>query len=178
LISNFVIHFAEMTSPRPFSKRFKTPNSLGRGPLFRLVGIAVVAVFAVTTTGCASYAGHKFSKLDRENPKYQSESCQKAVRAIEFHDDVKIVRTVVSPIALLLSAGTLLPAVFAANVGLDTADRVDASRMEVHCGGKGYTPGEIATGVAKGAAFGLATNAAGDVVNTGALFPTSTASSR
>jgi hypothetical protein len=161
------------------TKQFKKPcHSTGRGPLFRLVGLVATAAFVVSTTGCASYAGHKYSKLDRDNPKYQTESCQKAVRAIEFHDEAKIVRSVFSPIALILSAGTLLPAVFAANVGLDTADRVDASRMEVHCGGKGYTPGEIATGVAKGAAFGLATNAAGDIVNTGAIFPTSTASSR
>jgi hypothetical protein len=167
-----------MQRPKSSTDQTTSPVQKGQGPLFRFVSYSVITSLVIGSTGCASYAGKKFATLDRENPRYETQSCQTAVRAIEVHDDLKIARTVVSPIALVLSGGLLLPAVFAANVGLDTADRIDASRMEKHCGGKGETPGQIATGVVKGAAFGLATNAAGDMVNTGALFPTNTASTR
>jgi len=71
---------------------------------------------------------------------------------------------IASPVALVLSGGVLLPAVIAANAGLDTADRIDASRMEIHCGGKGKTAGEIATGVVGGAALGIVTGPAVNAV--------------
>jgi len=71
---------------------------------------------------------------------------------------------IASPVALVLSGGVLLPAVIAANAGLDTADRIDASRMEIHCGGKGKTAEEIATGVVGGAALGIVTGPAVNAV--------------
>ena len=76
----------------------------------------------------------------------------------------------------MLSGGLLLPAVVATNIGLDTVDRVDASKMEKVCGGEGKTAEEIATGVVKGAAFGLATGAAGNAVGASSL-PVGTAGS-
>ncbi len=57
-----------------------------------------------------------------------------------------------------------MPAVLAANVGLDAVDRVDASKMDVHCGGEGQSAGQIVQDVAKGAAIDLATSAAGSAV--------------
>ena len=124
---------------------------------------------AASLLGCASTSGEAYSQLDRSRPEYHSEQCQGAIRDIEVHDGLKLVRSVVSPVAVVLSGGMLLPAVFAANVGLDTVDRVDASKMEVVCGGEGKSAEQIATGVVKGAAFGLATGAAGNAVGASGL---------
>ena len=136
---------------------------------------------AASLLGCASTSGEAYSQLDRSRPEYHSEQCQGAIRDIEVHDGLKLVRSVVSPVAVVLSGGAeqprdlqlsggmLLPAVFAANVGLDTVDRVDASKMEVVCGGEGKSAEQIATGVVKGAAFGLATGAAGNAVGASGL---------
>ena len=124
---------------------------------------------AASLLGCASTSGEAYSQLDRSRPEYHSEQCQGAIRDIEVHDGLKLVRSVVSPVAVLLSGGMLLPAVFAANVGLDTVDRVDASKMEVVCGGEGKSAEQIATGVVQGAAFGLATGAAGNAVGASGL---------
>lgn len=119
--------------------------------------------------GCASTSGSTFAKLDRSHPSYESEQCQGAIRDTEVHDDLKMIRSIASPVAVVLSGGLLLPAVVATNIGLDTVDRVDASKMEKVCGGEGKTAEEIATGVAKGAAFGLATGAAGSAVGASSL---------
>lgn len=114
--------------------------------------------------GCASTSGSTFAKLDRSHPSYESEQCQGAIRDTAIHDEIKLLRSVASPIALVLSGGTLLPAVLVANVGLDAVDRVDASKMDVHCGGEGQSAGQITLDVAKGAAIDLATSAAGSAV--------------
>jgi len=109
--------------------------------------------------GCASQSGKTFATLDRGHPAFHSSQCQQAIRDNEVHDDLKLARLVGSPVAVILSGGLLLPAVIAANLGFDTADHVDASRMARRCGGAGQEPGEILESVAKGAALGLATGA-------------------
>lgn len=128
----------------------------------RKTALAMAGVIALT--GCASQSGKTFAEIDRSNPAFQSDACQSAIKETVVHDDLKLVRLIASPIALILSAGTLLPAVVATNVGLDTVDRVDASKMDQRCGGQGQSPSQIAEGVVKGAAFGIATNAAGGAV--------------
>ncbi len=115
-------------------------------------------------TGCASTSGSTFAKLDRSHPSYESEQCQGAIRDTAIHDEIKLLRSIASPVAVVLSGGTLLPAVLVANVGLDAVDRVDASKMDVHCGGEGQSAGQIVQDVAKGAAIDLATSAAGSAV--------------
>lgn len=139
----------------------------------RLVAL-VCALLALA--GCASTSGSTFAKLDRSHPSYESERCQEAIRDTSVHDEIKLLRSIASPVAVVLSGGTLLPAVLVANVGLDTVDRVDASKMDVHCGGEGQSAGQITLDVAKGAAFGLATSAAGNAVGAGGLTGGTTAS--
>ena len=117
--------------------------------------------------GCASTSGSTFAKLDRSHTSYESEQCQGAIRDTAVHDEIKLLRSIASPIAVVISGGTLLPAVLVANVGLDAVDRVDASKMDVHCGGEGQSAGQITLDVAKGAAFGLATSAVGNAVGAG-----------
>jgi hypothetical protein len=146
-----------------------------RRPKYRQGTLAVLLL--VGLSGCASQSGQTFATLDRNHPQFHSEQCQAAIRDTEIHDDIKILRAIASPVAVVLSGGLLLPAVFASNVGLDTVDRVDASRLDISCGGVGQSAGQIVEGVVKGAAFGLATSAAGAAVGAGAL-PTSTASSK
>lgn len=168
-----------MVTPKSSKKR-QTFAVLDPSPGMSSRGLSAVLTIAVlgALSGCASHSGKTYADLDRDNPYFHSTQCQKAARDIEVHDDIKLVRTIVSPVAIVLSGGLLLPAVFAANVGLDTVDRVDASRMEIHCGGEGKSPTQIAEGVAKGAAFGLATSAAGSAISTGTIVPTATASGR
>ncbi len=126
-----------------------------------LVKIGAVALAGTLVAGCASQSAKSFASLDRSNPAYQSDMCQQAIRDAEIHDDIKLGRMVASPVAVILSGGLLLPAVLAANVGLNTVDHVDAAKLDWQCGGKGKSQEEIMKSVATGAAFDIATGSAG-----------------
>ncbi|MBU3724288.1 MAG: hypothetical protein FGM18_02105 [Burkholderiaceae bacterium] len=114
--------------------------------------------------GCVSVSSSTFAELRRDHPKFESQDCQVAADDTRIHDELKLLRTLISPVVVALSGGLLLPAVVVANASLDTADRLDASRMEVHCGGEGKTSFDIAQGVVGNAALGLATGAAVNAV--------------
>jgi hypothetical protein len=108
-------------------------------------------------TGCASQSGKTFATLDRSNPAFKSSFCQQTIRETEIHDDFKLLRSLLSPVAVVLSGGTLFPAVVVANAGFDTADRVDASRMDERCGGQAHAPIRIAEDVVRGVTIDLLT---------------------
>jgi hypothetical protein len=122
---------------------------------------AAVMISCLYLAGCASQSAQSFANLDRNNPAYQSERCQQAIRDAEIHDDIKLGRMLASPVALILSGGLLLPAVLAVNVGLNTVDHVDAAKLDWQCGGKGKSQEEIVKSVARGAAFDFATGGIG-----------------
>lgn len=119
--------------------------------------LIVPLLLCLPLAGCVSTSSSTFAELNRDHPKFQSQDCQTAADDTRVHDELKLLRTLLSPIAVAVSGGMLLPAVVVANVSFDTADRVDASRMELHCGGEGKTAVDIAQGVVGGAALGLAT---------------------
>ncbi len=99
-------------------------------------------------------------RLDTSHPLYKSEACQQALSSVQNHKDAKSVSTVATPVLVLLSGGLLLPVV-AANAGMDTVDRIDASNLEMRCGGKGKSKEEITEKVLGGAALGIAGGAVG-----------------
>ncbi len=123
-----------------------------KNPYFSRLCVTL-SIFALT--GCASESELAAIRLDTNHPQYKSEACQQALATVEGHKEAKSVSNVATPVLVFLSAGLLLPVV-AANAGLDTVDRVDASNLEMRCGGKGKTKEEITEKVVGGAAFGLA----------------------
>lgn len=126
-----------------------TPFSL------KISGLALLA----SLSGCASQSELAALRVDPNNPKYRSQDCQSSMAGGTVHREVKTVSMVATPVLLVLSGGLLLP-VLAANVGLDTADRIDASNMLTRCGGQGESSREIAGSVATGAVLGAATGLA------------------
>ncbi len=128
-----------------------------KNPYFSRLCVTL-SIFALT--GCASESELAAIRLDTNHPMYKSEACQQALSSVESHKGAKSVSNVATPVLVFLSAGLLLPVV-AANAGLDTVDRVDASNLEMRCGGKGKTREEITEKVVGGAAFGLAGGAVG-----------------
>ena len=119
-----------------------------------------VILFGIALTGCASESELAAIRLDTNHPLYKSEACQHALSTVQNHKEAKSVSTVATPVLVFLSGGLLLPVV-AANAGLDTVDRVDASNLEMRCGGQGKSREEITEKVVGGAALGLAGGAVG-----------------
>ncbi len=118
-----------------------------------LLSVVVVAALA----GCASESELTAIRLDRSNPKYASDACQRSMAASSVHVDVKNASMIASPALILMSGGLLLPVV-AANAAIDYVDRTDASNLATRCGGKGKTQAEIVESVSTRAVMGVAAN--------------------
>lgn len=116
--------------------------------------LPLISVFLVA---CASQSSKTIAGLDKSKPAFRSESCAKAVETADRQEDIKLTRTVASPLLVLLSGGVLAVPVVAANVGLDVADNINASDISVACGGEAKSTKEIAVNVGRGAAMGLTT---------------------
>ncbi len=127
--------------------------SLSCRPTVSLLSVAVAAALA----GCATESELTAIRLDRNNPKYASDACQRSIAASSVHTDLKNASMIASPALILMSAGLLLPVV-AANAAMDYADNTDASNMSTRCGGKGKTQAEIVERVSTRAAIGVAAN--------------------
>jgi len=75
----------------------------------------------------------------------------------KHNDEHKVLRAVISPLAVMASGGTLLIPVMIGNAGLEAKDHVDARRIAQNCGGNPKSDARIAAEVAGSAAMGLAT---------------------
>ena len=117
---------------------------------------AIVGVMLLT--GCASESRVKVVNLDQRHQMYKTEGCQQAITNAKVYDDMKLARIVASPVAILLSGGSLLLPVLATNAGLETLDHMEASSISVSCGGPETSIEDMAMEVLKGAAIGLTTS--------------------
>jgi hypothetical protein len=121
------------------------------GWLGAIVGMTMLA-------GCASESRVKVVNLDQRHQMYKTEGCQQAITNAKVYDDMKLARIVASPVAILLSGGSLLLPVLATNAGLETLDHMEASSISVSCGGPETSTEDMAMEVLKGAAIGLTTS--------------------
>ena len=78
----------------------------------------------------------------------------------EMQDDVKLARTIATPVVVLLSAGLALPAV-AANIGLDVNDQRIAAKITETCSDKKVGDKDIALEVGKNAALSTVSQSLG-----------------
>ena len=96
-------------------------------------GISVVLLGALA--GCASQTRSVVDGLDVKDPAYTQEACQQSRALADTYDDIKVTRTIGSPLILVMAGPAAFLPVLAANVGLDTLDHLDASHVSVVCGG-------------------------------------------
>ena len=118
-------------------------------------GFWLGGVLAMGLSGCASHSSNAALFLDPDKAQYQTTDCQRALNDAQVHDDIKLTRMFVTPVAVFLSGGVLALPAIAANAGLDTADHLSASYISQACGGQSKSVEEIGTEVAKGVAIGV-----------------------
>ena len=130
-------------------------------PVYRLTAILLIPLLTSGLSGCASYTAVAAKKLDPNHPRYQREECVASVeKKVEVQEDIKLARTVATPVVLLLSAGLALPVV-AANVGLDVNDQRTAAQLTELCSDKKVGNEDIAIEVGKNAALSAVTQSLG-----------------
>ncbi len=106
-------------------------------------------------SACTSQSRKTASNLDMGHPRYASRECQMARGQAHLHDTIKQTRVIASPVALLLSGGSLFVPMLAVNAGLDAVDQLEASDISVFCGGPEISNTEIAKEVLMGVGFGI-----------------------
>ena len=77
--------------------------------------------------GCATESERTVRNLDSSSLTFNSQNCQKSVRDIDFHSDLKKAKTLAVPLSIIISGGFLLIPSIVASAGLSALDR---------CGGK------------------------------------------
>lgn len=112
---------------------------------------------AVFLVACASQSSKTVSTLDKSSAAYATEDCAKAIHTADTQENIKLGRTITSPLLAVLSGGILAVPIIAANIGFDVADNINASDIAVACGGESKSSKEIAVNVGRGAAMGLMT---------------------
>lgn len=116
---------------------------------------------ALLLSGCASQTRKAVDSLDRSQPGYASPLCSHAQGMAPVHDDIKLARTLVSPGVVLLAGASFALPVLAVNIGLDVADRLDASSVSESCGGAPTPVRNMVEEVVLGAGFDLFTGRLG-----------------
>ena len=121
----------------------------------RLLGHIGILGLMLGLSACTSQSRKTATNLDMSHERFSSRECQMAQTRAQLHDNIKQSRIVASPVAVLLSGGTLFLPMLVVNAGLDAADHLDASDISVDCGGPETPNPEIAKEVLLGVGFGL-----------------------
>jgi len=89
-----------------------------------------------------------------------NEECNSFIKNTATQELLKYGRIITTPILLMVSGGTLLIPVISANAGLDTQDRLNASKLAEKCNIKNEIKSgkEIVYDVVKGVTLGIITS--------------------
>ncbi len=117
--------------------------------------LCAALLICLTLSACTSQSRKTASNLDMSHPRYTSRECQMALGRAQLHDNIKQTRVMASPVAVLLSGGSLFVPMLVVNAGLDTVDHLEASDISVYCGGPETPNREIAKEVLIGVGFGI-----------------------
>lgn len=114
--------------------------------------IALVSLL-VGLSACASHSSKAIAKLDDKSQDFATAACQNARHNAWIHDDLKTHKLWAAPSLLFLMGPAAAVPLFAANVGLNTADYMKASEITTQCGGTPLTQEAMASNIAMDAAL-------------------------
>lgn len=120
--------------------------------------IALILLLA-GLSACASHSSKAIAKLDDKSEEFGSGACQNARHNAWIHDELKTAKLWAAPSLLLVMGPAAAIPLFAANVGLNTADHMKASDITTQCGGTAPTQEAMAGNIALDAALDLTVGA-------------------
>ena len=116
--------------------------------------IALVSLL-LGLSACASHSSKAIAKLDDKSEDFGTAACQNARHNAWIHDELKTHKLWAAPSLLLVMGPAAAVPLFAANVGLNTADHMKASEITTQCGGTPSTQEAMAGNIALDAALDL-----------------------
>ena len=120
------------------------------------VRFPLLCILTCVLWGCASQSAKTIGKLDNESPEYTSAACQNARHNAWIHDETQNAKLWAGPSAVLLLGPAAIVPVFFTNVGVNTADHLQANDIAANCGGKTKTQQEVNSNIALDASLSLA----------------------
>jgi len=120
---------------------------------------AILLAISALMAGCACHSSIVISNLDSSSQVFQSGPCENARQNAWMHDEAQKNKLWVGPSVLLLAGPMAVLPVFVSNVGLNTADKMQANDIAARCGGNPQTQQQMATDIALDASLSLAVGA-------------------
>ena len=120
---------------------------------------SMVLVMTGVFTGCASHSAKTIAGLDNNDATFNSSACENARANAWVHDTTQKNKLWVGPSFIWLAGPIALVPVFVTNVGLNTADKLQANDIERQCGGKPQSQEEMRADIALDASLSLAAGA-------------------
>ena len=119
----------------------------------------ILLAISALMAGCASHSSKVISNLDSSSKVFQSGPCENARQNAWMHDEAQKNKLWVGPSVILLAGPIAVLPVFVSNVGLNTADRLQANDIATRCGGSPQTRQQMTTDIALDASLSLAVGA-------------------
>ncbi len=88
---------------------------------------------------CASQSSQAIAKLDTDSAEFHSVPCQNARHNAWLYDEAQKNKLWAGPSVVFLAGPIAVIPVLASNIGLNTADHIQANDISAQCGGKPLT---------------------------------------
>lgn len=116
----------------------------------------LVCILTCVLGACASQSGKTIGSLDNNSAEYASAACQNARHNAWIHEETQNAKLWAGPSAVLLLGPAAIFPVFLTNVGVNTADHLQANNIAANCGGKVHPQDEVNKSIALDATLSLA----------------------
>ena len=125
-------------------------------------------VYLLVISSCSSKTKEVALIVKKNGSPVSNEECNSFIKNTATQELLKYGRIIATPILLAVSGGALLIPVISANAGLDTQDRLNASKLAKKCNIKNEIKSEkdIAYDVVKGVTLGIITSGSSGINST------------
>lgn len=120
---------------------------------------------------CASQSSKAIAKLDTDSPAFHSIACQNARSNAWLQDEAQKNKVWAGPSVIFLAGPVAVLPVLAANIGLNSADHLQANDIATQCGGEPLTKEALNQNMALDATLSIAVGGLAPVVTPKGIAP-------
>ena len=118
--------------------------------------VCILLVASQLLGACASHSSKAIAKLDSGSPEFSSAACQNARQNAWLYDEAQINKLWAGPSVFFLAGPIAVLPVLATNIGLNSADHLQANDISTQCGGQPLTQKALSQNIALDATISVA----------------------
>ena len=116
----------------------------------------ILLVGSLLLGACASQSSKAIANLDSSSPEFSSAPCQNARQNAWFYDEANKTKLWAGPSVIFLAGPLAFIPVLATNIGLNSADHIQANDISTQCGGQPLTQKALSQNIALDATISVA----------------------